>query len=149
MPPTDPFSLERFVMAQTPLLDTALAELRQGRKQSHWMWFVFPQGRGLGSSSTALFYGLGSLDEARAYLAHPLLKARLEQATQTVLALGAIDLHALFGSPDDKKFLSSMSLFALASPTTDTPFHQALERWNKGRPDEATLRFLDQPPPTA
>jgi uncharacterized protein (DUF1810 family) len=138
----DPFDLQRFVTAQAPVVDTVLEELRAGRKRTHWMWFVFPQLRGLGHSATAQFYGLASLEEARAYLAHPLLGPRLELCTETVLASGGRSLHAIFGSPDDMKFRSSMTLFALASPDTDTVFRQALDRWCDGRMDERTVALV-------
>ena len=104
MPDADPFDLERFVTAQAPVFTTALAELKAGRKRSHWMWFIFPQLRGLGHSSTAFFYGISSLAEARAYLAHPLLGPRLEICTEAVLGIRDSTLNAIFGSPDDLKF---------------------------------------------
>ena len=137
----DSFNLERFVTAQTPVFDTALAELGAGRKQSHWMWFVFPQLRGLGHSATAQFYGLGSLLEVQAYLGHPLLGPRLRRCTETVLASRAASLRELFGSPDDLKFCSSVTLFSLAAPDDDL-FRRALSRWCGGRPDENTRRLL-------
>ena len=104
MPDEDAFHLERFVTAQAPVFAAALAELQAGQKRSHWMWFVFPQLRGLGHSAMAYRYGIGSLDEARAYLAHPLLGPRLIECTRTVLAIEGRSLHAIFGSPDDMKF---------------------------------------------
>ncbi|MGF7175629.1 DUF1810 domain-containing protein [Azospirillum doebereinerae] len=128
MQPDDPFDLQRFVSAQEPVFATVLEELRAGRKRSHWMWFVFPQRRGLGRSETALFYGIDSLDEARAYLAHPILGPRLEQATRAVLAIQGRSLHAIFGYPDDLKFRSSMSLFAEAAGA-QSPYREALDRW--------------------
>jgi uncharacterized protein (DUF1810 family) len=140
----DPFDLQRFVAAQQPVIDAALAELRAGRKRSHWMWFVFPQLRGLGRSSTAQFYGIVSLDEAQAFLAHPLLGARLDLCTRAVLDCAAPSLHAIFGSPDDVKFRSSMTLFALASPDPDSLFRKALDRWCDGRTDEATRALLGE-----
>lgn len=151
MPPDDPFDLQRFVTAQAPVFETALGELRAGRKRSHWMWFVFPQFRGLGRSATAEFYGIASLDEARAYLAHPLLGSRLEQATHTVLAAQGGSLTAIFGSPDDMKFRSSMTLFRVAAAQDESPYGQALQRWCDGREDDATLALLgdsDPPAPT-
>src|SRR5580765_7074701 len=105
MSTADPFELARF---QTPVFPTVLAELKVGRKCTHWMWFIFPQLRGLGSSSMATFYGVSSLNEARAYLAHPLLGPRLELCTRTVLEIPNRSLHEIFGSPDDTKFQSSM-----------------------------------------
>ncbi len=142
MQPDDPFDLQRFVTAQAPVFATALAELRAGRKRSHWMWFVFPQLRGLGRSATAEFYGLASLDEARAYLAHPLLGPRLEEATRAVLALQGRSLHALFGSPDDLKFRSAMTLFAAASGIAANPYREAIARRCDGHDDAATLALL-------
>ncbi len=139
----DPFDLERFVTAQAPVFQTALGELKAGQKRSHWMWFVFPQLRGLGRSSMAQFYGVGSLDEARAYLAHPLLGTRLKLCTQTVLAIKERSLHAIFGAPDDIKFHSSMTLFARAAADDDSAFRRALDRYCEGRMDERTLALLD------
>ncbi|HMO43886.1 MAG TPA: DUF1810 domain-containing protein, partial [Phenylobacterium sp.] len=107
----DAYDLERFVAAQAGVIETALAELRGGRKRSHWMWFVFPQLKGLGQSSMAWLYGLDGLAEARAYLAHPVLGPRLEAATALVRDSPAVSLNALFGAPDDLKFCSSMTLF--------------------------------------
>jgi uncharacterized protein (DUF1810 family) len=139
------FDLERFVTAQAPVFDIAIEELKAGRKRSHWMWFVFPQLRGLGRSPTATFYGIVSLEEARAYLGHAMLGPRLRLATTAALEAGEPSLHVLFGSPDDMKFHSSMTLFSLASGEDRTPFSTALERWFKGRLDEATLALLDSP----
>jgi len=138
----DGFNLQRFVTAQAPVFDAVLEELRAGRKRSHWMWFVFPQLRGLGRSPTAQFYGIASLDEARAYLAHPLLGPRLDLCTKTVLQNAGRPLRTIFGSPDDMKFRSSMTLFALASPEASTAFHQALALWCDGEMDEGTLALL-------
>ena len=138
----DPFALARFVAAQAPVYDTALVELRAGRKRSHWMWFVFPQLRGLGRSPMAQHFGIGSLAEARAYLAHPLLGPRLVEATRAVLASPAASLHALLGSPDDLKFRSSMTLFIHAAGEGGQPFREALAAWCGGRGDEATLDLL-------
>ncbi len=135
----DTYDLDRFVTAQAPVFDTAMVELRAGRKRSHWMWFVFPQLKGLGVSATAQHFAIASLDEARAYLDHPVLGPRLEQAARAVIDAPAPSLHALFGSPDDLKFRSSMTLFAQIRPD---PFRTALERWCGG-PDEKTLRLLD------
>jgi uncharacterized protein (DUF1810 family) len=139
----DEFDLGRFVTAQAPVFETVLAELRAGRKRSHWMWFVFPQLRDLGHSSTARFYGISSIEEARAYLAHPLLGPRLDLCTRIVLTSESSSLHAIFGSPDDMKFRSCMTLFSLATDGSDNPFRHALDRWCAGRPDEQTLALLD------
>jgi uncharacterized protein (DUF1810 family) len=139
----DPFDLERFVTAQAPIFEAALGELRAGRKRSHWMWFVFPQLRGLGRSAMAQFYGLASLEEARAYLAHPVLGARLNLCAETVLAIEGRSLGAIFGSPDDMKFHSSMTLFARAADDEKSPYRRALDRYCGGRMDELTLALLD------
>ncbi len=143
----DPYELERFVTAQAPVFDAAVAELRAGRKRTHWMWFVFPQLRGLGRSSTARFYGIASLDEARAYLAHAVLGPRLDLATSAVLSTRGRSVSEIFGTPDDLKFHSSMTLFALAGGKAENPFSEALERWWQGRMDEATLSLLDRDGP--
>ena len=138
----DPFDLQRFVTAQLPAFEAALGELRAGSKRSHWMWFVFPQLRGLGHSSIAEFYGISSLEEACAYLAHPLLGPRLILCTTTVIETDSASLHAIFGSPDDMKFRSCMTLFSLATEAADSPFRHALDRWCAGRPDQRTLALI-------
>ncbi len=135
------YDLERFVAAQAPVFDAALSELRAGRKRSHWMWFIFPQLRGLGHSPTAQFYGIASLDEARAYYAHKLLGQRLLLCTKTVLGSEAPSLHALLGSPDDLKFGSCMTLFEAAAPGQPI-FGEALDRWCDGERDPRTLELL-------
>ena len=142
MTESDPFNLERFVTAQVRVFETVLAELRAGRKRTHWMWFVFPQLRGLGRSSTAQFYGISSIDEARAFLAHPLLGPRLDLCTRIVLASESQSVHAIFGSPDDLKFQSCMTLFSRAAGDSDNPFRQALDHWWEGQPDEQTLTSI-------
>jgi uncharacterized protein (DUF1810 family) len=139
IPDADSFALNRFVTAQAPVFTTALEELKAGRKRSHWMWFVFPQLRGLGHSAMAEFYGISSLAEARAYLAHPVLGPKLILCTETVLALQGQSLHAIFGSPDDLKFCSSMTLFSLATGEGESAFRHALDRYCDGRLDERTL----------
>src|SRR5439155_9621110 len=118
----DRYDLQRFVAAQEPVLETVLAELRAGRKRSHWMWFVFPQLSGLGRSSTARFYGIGSIDEARAYLADPVLGPRLDLCARIVLTSESPSLHAIFGSPADMEFRSCMTLFSLAADDPDIRF---------------------------
>ena len=143
MTSADRSNLERFVTAQAPVFESVLAELRAGRKRTHWMWFVFLQLSGLGQSSTARFYGVSSIDEARAYLAHPLLGPRLDLCTRIVLTSESSSLHAIFGSPDDMKFQSCMTLFSLATDDADNPFRHALDRWCGGRPDDQTLTLID------
>ena len=139
----DPHDLARFVTAQAPVFAAALAELRAGRKRSHWMWFVFPQLRALGRSSTALFYGIADIAEARAYLAHPLLGPRLAEATEAVLsAIDGRTLHGILGSPDDMKFRSCMTLFAAAAAGAAAPFGTAIARCCADGPDAATVALL-------
>lgn len=138
-PASDPFA--HFVQAQAPIWRQVQAELRAGRKTSHWMWFIFPQHVALGRSAMAQGFGLASLDEARAYLAHPLLGARLREATALVLAVPGADAHAIFGSPDDLKLRSSMTLFQAAAPA-EPLFGQVLERLYAGQPDARTLALL-------
>ncbi len=136
-----PHNLGRFVEAQSGVHDAALAELRRGQKTSHWMWFVFPQIAGLGISPTARFYAIADLDEARAYLAHPVLGPRLVEAVETLLDLPGRDAHAVFGSPDDLKLRSSLTLFQAAAP--DEPaFGAALDKYFDGRQDLMTLEKL-------
>jgi uncharacterized protein (DUF1810 family) len=139
------FDLNRFLTAQSGVYDTALAELKAGRKRSHWMWFVFPQMRGLGMSSMAERYGIVSLDEAKAYLAHPVLGARLWLCTEVVLAARERTLHDIFASPDDLKFVSSMTLFALADGRPDNAFKESIDRLCGGRMDSRTLVLLGLP----
>ena len=139
---SDPYDLDRFLMAQAPAYDIALAELIGGRKLTHWMWFIFPQLQGLGRSSMAQQYGISSLDEARAYLAHPVLGPRLRECVIAVLDSGETSLHTIFGSPDDVKFCSSMTLFTVAAAGHDVPFCTALEKFCQGTKDERTVELL-------
>ena len=138
----DPYDLARFVSAQAGVFEAAVEELRAGRKRTHWMWFVFPQMKGLGRSPTALRFGISALDEAKAYIQHPVLGPRLEAGTSAVLASPAASLNALFGSPDDMKFCSSMTLFAIAHP--EGPYQAALDRWCGGGVDHQTIELLSQ-----
>ena len=135
---SDELGLQRFVDAQAGVIDAVRDELRAGRKRSHWMWFVFPQLRGLGVSSTAQFYGIASLDEARAYLAHPVLGPRLRECCALMLAVPARSAHEILGSPDDLKFRSCLTLFSLAAPQ-EAVFLQALQRFYEGEPDPRTV----------
>ena len=136
--------LQRFVTAQNPIMETVLNELRAGRKRTHWMWFVFPQLRGLGLSQTALFYGIESLGEAKAYFAHAILGKRLLACTQAVMNCPAQSLHDVFGSPDDMKFRSSLTLFEAAAPA-EPLFGAALDKWCAGARDDRTLQLLAKP----
>jgi len=135
------FDLERFTTAQATVFDTVLAELTEGRKRTHWMWFIFPQLRALGHSPTAQFYGIGSLAEAQAYHAHRVLGTRLDLCTRTVLQSRARSPHEIFGSPDDLKFRSCMTLFEVAVPEVQL-FGQALDRGCAGKRDDRTLELL-------
>ncbi|MGZ5195608.1 MAG: DUF1810 domain-containing protein [Ramlibacter sp.] len=137
----DPHGLARFVEAQAPVYAQALAELRAGRKRSHWMWFVFPQIAGLGSSAMAQRYAIASLDEAKAYLAHPILGARLRECAQAMLAAGAASAHDILGSPDDLKFRSCMTLFNRVDPA-EPEFERCLRKYFGGEPDSQTVRLL-------
>ena len=140
--PPDPFALSRFVEAQASVIERVRAELSRSRKTSHWMWFVFPQLAGLGRSATAELYAIASLDEAKAYAAHPVLGPRLRELTALVLAAPqGVTAHGIFGTPDDLKFHSCMTLFARAAP--DEPlFRLALARFFASRDDRATLALL-------
>lgn len=139
----DKFNLQRFATAQDGIFDTALAEIRQGRKASHWMWFIFPQLYGLGHSETARFYAIRSRDEARHYLEHPVLGMRLRQSVAALQALPDMTAEEVFGAIDALKLRSSLTLFAEAAPE-ETIFAAALERWFPGKRDERTLGLLTQ-----
>jgi uncharacterized protein (DUF1810 family) len=134
--------LARFVSAQAGAYDDALSELRAGQKRSHWMWFIFPQLAGLGSSPTAQFYAIADLEEARDYLRHPLLGGRLRDCTAAVLDHSARSLFEIFGTPDDLKFRSSMTLFAIADDGNDTLFRRALAVFCGNEADPRTLSLL-------
>jgi uncharacterized protein (DUF1810 family) len=136
-----PLDLQRFIEAQAPVIDAVRAELARGRKRSHWMWFVFPQIHGLGRSAMAQHYAIASLGEAQAYAAHPVLGARLREMTALVLAVEGHSAREIFGTPDDLKFHSAMTLFAHAAP--DEPlFHQALAKYFAGSEDAGTVERL-------
>ena len=139
----DPHDLHRFVEAQQRTFMQAVSELEDGHKTSHWMWFVFPQLRGLGRSPMATRYGIESLDEARAYLAHPLLGSRLKECVRLALRIDGRSITEIFGSPDDMKFRSCMTLFDRAAPD-ETLFAQALQKYFGGTPDARTLELLRQ-----
>ncbi|HEX8594588.1 MAG TPA: DUF1810 domain-containing protein [Pseudomonas sp.] len=137
----DPYNLQRFVDAQEPIFEHVLQELRAGQKRSHWMWFVFPQIQGLGHSETAKFYAITCLEEARAYLQHPVLGPRLEQCAQIIEPLIQRTARQIFGSPDDMKLHSSMTLFAMADPQRRI-FQDLLAIFFDGVPDPSTLERL-------
>lgn len=138
----DPFNLQRFVDAQDAVIDRVRDELREGQKRSHWMWFVFPQLAGLGRSEMARHYAIASLEEARAYLAHPLLGPRLLECSALVLALQGRAIGEIFGAPDDLKFWSSMTLFGEADPSRSV-FRDCLHKYFGGRSDRGTLSLID------
>ena len=137
----DPFDLQRFVDAQDRVYDQVLAELRAGAKRSHWIWFVFPQLEALGSSSTAKRFGIASLAEAQAYLAHPVLGSRLRECTQLVLDIDGRSVDDIFGWPDNLKVRSSMTLFAHATDD-NADFTAVLDKFYGGEPDPRTLELL-------
>ena len=139
--PSDTHDLERFVTAQAPVYPAVLEELRAGQKRTHWMWFVFPQIAGLGHSTTARYFAIASIAEASAYLAHPTLGPRLKTCTELVLQVEGRSVEAIFGSPDNLKFHSSMTLFNQVAP--DEPvFGAALQKYFGGESDRQTLDRL-------
>jgi len=137
----DPYSLQRFVEAQDSVFEDVRSELRDGRKRTHWMWFIFPQIGGLGHSPMTERFAISSLDEARAYLAHPILGPRLRECTQLVNSVEGRSISQIFGYPDDMKFRSSMTLFAHATPA-DKMFTDALQKYFQGKHDPATIERL-------
>jgi uncharacterized protein (DUF1810 family) len=137
----DPHDLNRFLLAQQDDYERALAEIKNGRKRTHWMWYIFPQISGLGFSSMARRYGIKSADETRAYLAHPILGSRLLECAEAVVANAGSNATEIFGYPDDLKLRSSATLFASVSKP-DSVFHRLLEKYYAGRPDKETLRLL-------
>ena len=137
---TDPFDLQRFIDAQAPVYQRVLAELRQGEKQSHWMWFIFPQLAGLGHSPMAQRFAIASREEAVAYLGHVVLGRRLRECTALVNAVQGRTIREILGSPDDIKFCSSMTLFGAVS--SDPEFAHAIAKYYDGSPDHKTLALL-------
>jgi len=138
---SDPFDLQRFVEAQAHAYEQARRELEAGRKQSHWMWFIFPQITGLGQSAMSVRFAIASLDEAKAYLAHPVLGPRLKECAKLALDAPSPTARAVFGPVDEVKFRSSMTLFARAAPDEDV-FQRCLDKYFAGAPDPATLARL-------
>jgi len=137
----DQYNLQRFVDAQSQVIDRVIAELRQGRKRSHWMWFIFPQIAGLGSSEMAQRYAISCREEALAYLNHPVLGPRLRECTELANKVAGRTVEDIFGYPDDLKFRSSISLFAHVAPGEEV-FRAALEKYFNGEPDEATITHI-------
>ena len=140
---THNLTFHRFLAAQEPVFDSVLAELRAGRKSSHWIWFIFPQIAGLGHSAMAQQFAIASLDEAKAYLQHPVLGPRLRECTQLVLDVEGRSAEEIFGYPDNLKFRSCMTLF-LTAATDNTLFKNALLKYFDGKPDQMTLDILAQ-----
>ena len=138
----EPYELHRFLDAQTHDYSRALAELRTGRKQSHWMWYVFPQYEGLGSSPTAQRYAIRSVAEAEAYLRHPILGPRLIESAEAVLTIEGRSAREILGSPDDMKLRSSATLFSLVA-APGSPVHRILDRFFGGQPDRRTGELID------
>ncbi len=134
-------SLQRFIDAQQSDYETALSEIKRGRKQSHWMWYIFPQIQGLGFSATSKLYAIKNLKEAQEYLNHPLLGKRLKEITDALINLPSNNAHEIFGSPDDVKLKSSMTLFA-SVPDADPVFESALKKFFKGEKDAKTLSII-------
>jgi uncharacterized protein (DUF1810 family) len=137
----DPYNLTRFVQAQGRDYEQALAEIRAGQKRSHWMWYVFPQFKGLGSSPTSMHYAINSAGEAAAYLAHPLLGPRLLECAGFALQVADRSALEIFGSPDDMKFRSSATLFASVSPEGSV-FHRIIEKYFAGEKDVRTVELM-------
>jgi uncharacterized protein (DUF1810 family) len=138
---SDPYDLIRFISAQEGVYDRALAELRGGLKRSHWMWYIFPQIEGLGHSPTTRHYSIKSLEEARQYLAHPVLGARLVECAEAVLAVQGQSASDIFGHPDDWKLQSSMTLFKLVSGPRSV-FESVLDKYYQGKQDSRTLQIV-------
>jgi uncharacterized protein (DUF1810 family) len=137
----DRYNLERFVAAQFAVFDDIRSELREGRKKSHWMWFAFPQLKGLGTSETARTFAISGLEEARAYLAHPVLGPRLRECCELLIRLQGLSAHQIFGDPDHMKFGSSLTLFAAAAPD-EAVFARALQKYFGGERDQLTTERL-------
>jgi len=144
MSESDPHNLQRFLTAQAEDYECALSELQRGRKESHWIWYIFPQVAGLGHSSMAKQYAVCSKDEAVAYLNHPELGSRLQRCCEALLKHQARKIQDIMGFPDDLKLRSSMTLFAAFS-TPDSIFHKVLNAFYSGQMDEKTLEFLRRP----
>jgi uncharacterized protein (DUF1810 family) len=140
----DPYDLRRFIEAQAGVYDRALAELKSGRKRTHWMWYIFPQVEGLGHSPTAKRYAIKSVEEARRYLEHPVLGPRLRACAEALLAVEDRSASEIFGYPDTLKLRSSMTLFAQVADDSPTVFDRVLEKYFQGEPDTRTLAILAQ-----
>lgn len=140
---SDPYDLKRFIDAQEGVYETTLAELRAGQKRSHWMWFIFPQVDGLGLSETSKFFAIKGIEEARQFLADPVLGSRLMECTRVLLGIEGRSVLQIFGSPDDLKLKSSMTLFASVS-SGNSLFQQVLDKYYHGEKDSRTLEILER-----
>lgn len=141
---TIPYNLNRFILAQSTQYERALNEIKAGKKQSHWMWYIFPQLKGLGNSVKSNVYGIENLEEAQHYLAHAVLGVRLIEITKALLNLNGLSAKAIFDSPDDLKLKSSMTLFALAEASKDNLFMNVLEKYYNKNMDERTKVMLNK-----
>lgn len=141
-PKEDLFNLTRFIVAQENIYDNVFAELKSGRKRTHWMWFIFPQIEGLGNSFNSKFYAVKSIEEALQYLAHPVLGARLSECSEAILSVKGKSALEIFGSPDDRKLKSSMTLFECAADSKSV-FTRVLEKYFNNERDERTLQLLE------
>lgn len=140
----DPYDLNRFLEAQEACYESALSEIRSGHKQSHWMWFIFPQFKGLGLSATSIHYAIKSVAEAEAYLRHPILGLRLVECMETALGIDELSAFEIFGSPDDMKFQSCATLFSTLV-AAGSVFECVLDKYYQGKRDERTLKCLEKP----
>jgi len=143
MNPSDPFNLNRFIIAQDKVYNTVLAELRSGEKRTHWMWFIFPQIEGLGYTSTSIYYAIKNREEAREYWDHPILGPRLLECSEAVLAVQGFTASDIFGYPDYLKLKSSMTLFASVAGS-DSVFSRILDKYYNGEQDARTLELLEK-----
>ncbi len=141
---TKEINLQRFIVAQEADYPVALAEVKRGRKQSHWMWYIFPQIQGLGYSETARFYAIKDMQEAEAYLRHPVLGKRLIEICEALLVLTSNNATAIFGNPDDLKLKSSMTLFSLVN-NPPSVFQKVLDKFFHGTPDPKTRQIVEKP----
>lgn len=139
-----PNNLDRFLKAQEKDFDIALSEIKKGQKKSHWMWYIFPQLKGLGSSDTARYYALRDISEAKEFINHPVLGMRLKEISKALLQLNQTNAHEIFGSPDDLKLKSCMTLFSLTEKVTDNIFQKVLQKFFSGQTDLKTLELFNR-----
>ena len=137
-------NLNRFIVAQEKDFEMAFHEIKSGQKKSHWMWYIFPQFHGLGFSETSKFYAIQNLDEANEYLDHPILGSRLREISNELLCLNENDAYKIFGSPDDSKLKSCMTLFSAIDKTENNIFHRVIEKYFNGELDDTTIKLINQ-----